>query len=317
MNFEEFVSSVRASGSTPIWVSGRNSRIPVPEEIVVVQAPSGVRSFVPEEMTVSCGAGTGVDDLLAAVAERGQYVNLPDRNGGSGTVGGALAVGEGDIFRLGRGSVRDALLQADFVDGRGNVIRAGGPTVKNVSGFDVCRLLVGSCGRLGFLGEVILRTRPLPLAQQWFMVHDCDWECVTTVMREMYKPSSVLWNGLTLHVCLEGHPDDLSEEIRHLSHRLERHVVESERPDLAGFPYRTLNRPQDIPKIVDQSGGRCVAEVGTGVVHQTTLSGPMESATNALQIEKRLLEAFDPQDRLNGGTAVWGPSHRRQVLVQR
>ena len=66
-----------------------------------------------------------------------------------GTVGGALAVGRSGIRRLGDGSVRDVLLQARYVGADGEVVKAGGPTVKNVSGFDVCRLLVGSRGTLG------------------------------------------------------------------------------------------------------------------------------------------------------------------------
>ena len=85
-----------------------------------------------------------------------------------GTVGGALAVGRCGIRRLGDGPVRDTLLQARYVSAAGEVVKAGGPTVKNVSGFDLCRLLVGSQGTLGFLGEVILRTRPRPAASQWF-----------------------------------------------------------------------------------------------------------------------------------------------------
>ena len=73
----------------------------------------------------------------AALAEWGQLVALPP----GGTVGGALAVGRSDVTRLGRGPVRDALLQARVVSAEGHVVKAGGPTVKNVSGFDLCRLV--------------------------------------------------------------------------------------------------------------------------------------------------------------------------------
>ncbi len=115
-------------------------------------------------MTICCGAGTSVDEVSAALAEHGQWVAVPD----GGTVGGALAVGHSGLRRLGWGPVRDTVLQARYVSAAGDVVKAGGPTVKNVSGFDLCRLLVGSRGTLGFLGDVILRTRPLPLGEQWF-----------------------------------------------------------------------------------------------------------------------------------------------------
>ena len=63
--------------------------------------------------------------------------------------------------------MENTLLQARYVSAAGEIVKAGGPTVKNVSGFDLCRLLVGSYGTLGFLGDVILRTRPLPATSQW------------------------------------------------------------------------------------------------------------------------------------------------------
>ena len=104
--------------------------------------PRGIEWIQADEMTVSCGAGTPVDELAAALAEVGQRAVLP----AGGTVGGALAVGRSGIRRLGDGPVRDVLLQARYVGADGEVVKAGGPTVKNVSGFDVCRLLVGSRG---------------------------------------------------------------------------------------------------------------------------------------------------------------------------
>ena len=71
----------------------------------------------------------------------------------------------------GYGPVRDVLLQARYVSAAGEIVKAGGPTVKNVSGFDLCRLLVGSRGTLGFLGDVIMRTRPRAAFEQWFTTH--------------------------------------------------------------------------------------------------------------------------------------------------
>ena len=105
---------------------------------------------------MSCGAGTTVAEVELALAAHGQRVAIPP----GGTVGGALAVGRSSIRRLGDGPVRDAVLQVRYVSAAGEVVKAGGPTVKNVSGFDLCRLLVGSHGTLGFIGDVILRTRP-------------------------------------------------------------------------------------------------------------------------------------------------------------
>lgn len=132
-----------------------------------VRAPSGVVEFLAEEMIVRVGAGTPVDELDDHLAQYGQLVALP--GGGGSTVGGALSVGRSGLFQLGYGLVRDTLLEAQYVTSGGHLLQAGAPVVKNVSGFDLCRLLVGSLGTLGLLSEVVLRTRPLPAASRWLV----------------------------------------------------------------------------------------------------------------------------------------------------
>ena len=162
-----------------------------------VRPPAGIEWIQADEMTMRCGAGTAVADVDAALAEVGQCAALPL----GGTVGGALSVGHSDIRRLGYGPVRDVLLQACYVSDAGEVVQAGGPTVKNVSGFDLCRLLVGARGTLGFLGDVILRTRPRPTHSQWFTVEVHD---PFPTFARLYRPASVLWNGSRLWALARG-----------------------------------------------------------------------------------------------------------------
>ncbi len=315
MTHTDLSAAIRDSAPEAVWIAGDATRIRQPTPMTTVRAPTGIRAFTPDEMTVVCGAGTKVDVLSQELFERGQYVNLPIRAGGSGTVGGALATGEGDVMRLGRGSVRDVLLQADFVDGQGTTIRAGGPTVKNVSGFDLCRLLVGSCGRVGFLSEVILRTRPLPMASQWFEIQEVGAEDISVIMREIPKPSSVLWDGQAVYLCLEGHPADIGEMTGHLGELLRRPVVERDAPDLSAYSHRWLRKPRDMADVVTAGAGRCIAEVATGVVHHCDPDDSTQPNPGVIEIENRILQAFDPSDRLNGGRKVWGAFHRRQVMA--
>lgn len=304
--------AVRENLRDPVWIAGHGSRILAPEAIRTVRAPTGVRSFVPDEMTVSCGAGTPVEELQSALAEHGQYVNLPIRSSGSGTVGGALAVGEGDVYRFGRGSVRDVLLRATVVRSSGETFTAGGPTVKNVSGFDVCRLLVGSCGRLGFLDEVMLRTRPRPLAMRWLSIETEEWDDVAQISRYVHRPSSILWSGTHVFVCIEGHPDDLAETQHALTARLQRSVTDA-LPDWERFGHRWVCSPSEILGIARESSGSCLAEIGTGIVHHID-PPPARRVDPAVHlIEKRLLTAFDPEDRLNGGSRIWGSVHLRTL----
>ena len=171
-----------------------------------VRAPTGVRSFDPADMTIRVGTGTTVGDLDGALAEAGQRANLPLTPGA--TVGGVLSVGRDDVYALGRGRLRDALLEAVYVSDDGRLVKAGGPTVKNVSGFDLCRLLVGSLGTLGLIGEVILRTWPRPKAQCW-LSGACD---PMELRRRLYRPTSLLWDGQMSWVHLEGHESDVEAE---------------------------------------------------------------------------------------------------------
>jgi glycolate oxidase FAD binding subunit len=254
-----------------------------------VRAPGGIVEYEPAEMTVRCGAGTPVADLERALAEHGQSVALPPGADGS-TVGGALAVGRGDVRRLRLGPVRDVLLQARYVSAEGRVIKAGGPTVKNVSGFDLCRLLVGSLGTLGFLGEVILRCRPAPAVSRWFSGPAEPFDLV----HRLHQPSSILWDGTTTWVLLEGHPADVDAQA------LVAGLSETEGPPVLPVGGRRSMRPSALRTLT----GTFVAEIGVGVVHTADASTLPELSPEVAELNRRVKRAFDPTGRLNPGRMV-------------
>jgi glycolate oxidase FAD binding subunit len=227
--------------------------------------------------------------LEAALAEHGQRVALPQ----GGTVGGALAVGRSGIRRLGEGAMRDAVLQVSYVSDAGEVVKAGGPTVKNVSGFDLCRLLVGSYGTLGFLGEVILRTRPVPELERWFTTADDPWD----LLAGLYRPASMLWDGTTCWVLLEGHPDDVDAQARAFG------LAEAAGPPPLPATGRWSLPPSELPSL-RSSTAPFVAEIGVGIVHHSepVSPGAVDSPTRLLH--QRLKDAFDPHGRLNPGVSV-------------
>ena len=289
MDLTRFAESVGEAGH--VRIEGTRSRGGAPGDCRVLHAPSGIVEFLPEEMTLTCGAGTTlaeVDDVLGAA---GQMVSL----GRSGTVGGALATGWGGVTRLGHGPVRDALLQCRYVSATGRVVKAGGPTVKNVSGFDLCRLMVGSRGTLGFLGEVILRTRPRPRCSRWFVSGEAD---PVTLLRALYRPASVLWDGTSVWVCLEGHPDDVARQASIISG-----ASEVEGPPSLPRGSRRSMAPRDLGSLT----GTFVAEMGVGVVHHADPSpaAPVDPAVRALH--RSIKDRFDPDGRLNPGVDVLTP----------
>jgi FAD/FMN-containing dehydrogenase len=272
--------------SDPVTITGAATRGgPVPG-VRTVRAPTGVDWLRADEMTVCCGAGTLVAELDEALVAVGQSVAIPP----TGTVGGALAAGRSGVRRLGYGPVRDTLLQARYVSAGGDVVKAGGPTVKNVSGFDLCRLLVGSYGTLGFLGEVILRTRPRARFEQWYTTTADPIETFT----RLYRPTSVLWDGTTTWVLLEGDPRDVRAAAATTG------LTEASGPPELPRGGRWSIPPADIPAL----RGRFVAEVGVGIVHHSEPppARPVDPAVRALN--ERIKGNFDPTGRLNPGLDV-------------
>ena len=273
----------------PVTITGLGTRGGPVADVRTVYAPSGIDWIQPAEMTVCCGAGTPVAELDDALVAHGQAVAIPP----SGTVGGALAAGRSGIRRLGYGPVRDALLQARYVSAAGEIVKAGGPTVKNVSGFDLCRLLVGSRGTLGFVGEVILRTRPRARHEQWFRgaIDPLD------ALAALYRPTSVLWDGTTTWVLLEGDERDVAAESALLD------VVPAAGPP----PLPVGGRWSIDPSRMGEVRGDFVVEVGVGIVHHVDPPPAPDVDPHVRAVHRRIKQRFDPTGRLNPGVDVLEP----------
>ena len=132
-------------------------------ELLAVTGHSGIVDYRPEELVVTARAGTPLEELNELLAGHGQYLPFePPRVGGGGTVGGAVASGFAGPGRPWRGSVRDAVLGVELLNGLGERLVFGGQVMKNVAGYDLSRLQAGACGTLGLLLSVSLRLLPLP-----------------------------------------------------------------------------------------------------------------------------------------------------------
>jgi len=263
----------------------------------LVRAPSGVCDHQPEEMTVRVRAGTTVAELEEVVGIAGQRTALPARGG---TVGGALAVGQNDVRVLVRGPVRQAVLQMTFVSSEGEIVVGGAPTVKNVSGFDLPRLLVGSLGTLGLIGEVILRTNPVPSVSAWLACPEVDPFAVAPLV---YKPSAVLWDGTRTWVHLEGHATDVSAK-RGVLDALGPWTEVAEAPELP--PHRWSLQPAQLRTLDDAATGPFVASVGVGTVFATRPQVHSELPAAMQALSGRVKKEFDPSGRLSPGRFPMG-----------
>ena len=135
---------------------------------------NGIRTYEPSELVVTVRAGTPLEELEAALAERGQCLPFePPRFAPGGTVGGMVAAGLAGPARAFAGSVRDHVLGATILNGRSEIARFGGQVIKNVAGYDVARVFAGSWGILGVVIEVSLKVLAVPPASAT-RVLECD-----------------------------------------------------------------------------------------------------------------------------------------------
>ncbi len=300
-DFDEVLTAFAAEVGTegPVCVRGGGTRwslggaaAPGTRE---VPAPAGIVAFEPAEMTVRVRAGTPVAELHGELASAGQRTALPERVGGS--VGGALMAGESSIARLGLGPVRDTLLQARYVSAGGQLASAGAGTVKNVSGFDLCRLLVGSLGTLGLVGEVLLRTVPVREVERWVRLSGAEPCSVLSC----HTAASVLWDGDGVWILLSGYGVDVDEDLARLAGLAAGPPEDVDGPP--GLPpHRWSCTPEQAASFGEANGGgRFVAELGVGVVHASEPQPLRPADPGVAELNRRFKERFDPAGRLNPG----------------
>src|SRR6202167_4604094 len=169
---------------------------------------SGITFYEPTELVVTARAGTPLRDLEAALQEHGQCLPFePPRFAPGGTVGGMVASGLSGPARASVGSVRDHVLGVTLLNGRGEILTFGGQVTKNVAGYDVSRLMVGSLGILGVICDVSLKVLPRSVATETISF---DWDearALETMCRWAAQPlpiNATAWHAGRLRVRLAG-----------------------------------------------------------------------------------------------------------------
>jgi len=143
---------------------------------------AGVTLYEPEELVLSAKAGTPLAEVEVLVRDKGQQLDFEPMDYGpilggpadAGSIGGALAANLSGPRRIKAGAARDHFLGFSAVSGRGETFKSGGRVVKNVTGYDLCKLLAGSFGTLAAMTEVTIKTLPRPETEETMLLLGLD-----------------------------------------------------------------------------------------------------------------------------------------------
>jgi len=209
--FREQVRAASASG-TPLRLRGGGSKDwygqHVAGELLDTRAFAGVVDYEPTELVITARCGTPLAEIEALLARHGQMLAFePPRFGAASTIGGVVASGLSGPRRAAAGAVRDFVLGAQLLDGRGELLAFGGQVMKNVAGYDVSRLLAGSLGTLGVITQVSLKVLPAPYREATLRF---DMDEITALRRmnewagQPLPVSATCWHNGVLTVRLSG-----------------------------------------------------------------------------------------------------------------
>ncbi|HET9578696.1 MAG TPA: glycolate oxidase subunit GlcE [Usitatibacter sp.] len=308
-----------------------------------VAANSGIVAYEPKELVLSVRAGTPLAQIEAALAQERQMLPFePPHFEGDGaqsraTIGGTVAAGLSGPRRAYAGAVRDFVLGARIVNGKGEDLGFGGRVIKNVAGYDVSRLMAGAFGTLGVLTELSFKVLPLPAAEATLAFEMDQGSAIAQANRWAAQPlpiSATAWEGGVLRVRLSGAASALRAARERMGGQdlgdataYWRDLREHRLPFFAsGAPLWRISvaqtaEPFDLgrPPLIEWGGGlrwvpgeldapavRAAAEKAGG--HATLFRGgdksvgvfhPLQPAL--LKIHRRLKAAFDPAGILNAG----------------
>ena len=207
-------------------------------EVLDTRAYAGIVSYEPTELVVTARCGTPLAELEEILARNFQFLPFePPHFGAGATLGGCVAAGLAGPRRSSAGALRDFVLGAKLIDGRGRVLRFGGEVMKNVAGYDVSRLLAGSLGTLGLVAEASLKVLPRPAGELTLRLEKNEAQALEAMNQWAGQPlpvSATAWHDGELFVRLSGaepavhaaeqriggerHKPSLWQEVREHSH---------------------------------------------------------------------------------------------------
>lgn len=192
-------------GTSPVWLAA-------PSEGTCLLGTSRLRRVVEypaRDMTITVEAGMTIDELQQVLATEGQRLPLDVPHSQHATLGGVLATNASGCRRYGLGTIRDSLIGVSACDAQGRLFKSGGRVVKNVAGYDLCKMLIGSEGSLAIVTQATLKVLPRPqsVGAVWVPLAslvDSETTLATLVTTQTRPMAVEVWNHHAVDECLAG-----------------------------------------------------------------------------------------------------------------
>ena len=209
----EFAAAGRTVGLTGADAPGGPAAVSV-DETLSTRALDGIVEYIPSDQIVTVQAGMTVARLQAALRKERQRLALDPPDAERTTVGGAVASGSYGPLRTRYGTAKDTIVGMTIVRADGTIAHGGGKVVKNVAGFDIPKLMIGTYGTLAMLGTVTFRLHPSPQATTDVVFPGCAAralrELCAAMTQAQLEPSAVygVYDGTQYATCVrfEGLP---------------------------------------------------------------------------------------------------------------
>lgn len=313
---ESELAEAIAAAKGPLSVEGGGTRPighPVEGETLSLASLSGITLYEPGGLTLVARAGTPIAEIEQALAAENQMLAFEPMDHrallgteGSPTIGGVVAGNVSGPRRVQAGACRDFLLGVRFVDGTGQVLKNGGRVMKNVTGYDLVKLMAGSRGTLGVLSEVSFKVLPRPDAVASVLLHGLNVSDAVRAMSAALTSPFDVTGGAHVPVGLDGTPvtmirlEGFEESVGYRAGRLQELLAKFGAVDIerrvdgpesvtAGWAWmrdvqvfasgdedvwRISIRPGDAPALIERLGdARVVLDWGGGLVWAACAAG--------------------------------------------
>ncbi len=263
---EADVAEAVAGAAAPLAVRGGGTRgiAPGAGAVLDMSGLSGVELYEPGALTLVVRAGTPLAEVERTLGEQRQRLPFEpmDHRGLTGargvpTIGGAVAANASGPRRVQAGACRDSLIGVRFVDGTGTVVKNGGRVMKNVTGYDLVKLMAGSWGTLGVLTEVAFKVLPAPDAAATLELSGLEpgraVEALSAALGSPYEVSGAahLTEAARTLVRIEGFEEQVAYRAERLAEVLAAYGEAAvDRSDVAG----TWAEVRDVAPLVGRSG---------------------------------------------------------------